>query len=393
MKSFLTHIVVVLVLCVPSVVQSQTLNVGIYYGHEPKAAWIKVVNGTYTLFGDQRQLTIIDSTQNIFIQWKSNGASVLVDRQEFKNLKSIHFIARSYKSEFRIKPDSDKLKEHIYEGSLKWVKKNGYTQMINMVDIENYTAGVVESESGREQNLEFYKVQAIICRTYALSNIHKHEDEGFELCDQVHCQVYHGKARFNPDIQKAANATHGYVLVDSDINLVTAAFHSNCGGHTINSEHVWSKPLPYLTGRQDTFCLTMPHAIWEDKVKRSEWENYLKNHASSESAAPLLSRQPLPGSRTNYLEYKGFEIPMKRVRNDWQLPSAFFTLETTKDSIQFVGKGFGHGVGLCQEGAMRMSQLDYSYREILHFYYEAVHLIKLSTLDFFRDKEPKPLED
>ncbi|MFZ6052430.1 SpoIID/LytB domain-containing protein [Halocola ammonii] len=393
MKFKFPHIILVLAIVLPAVLQSQTLDVGIYYGHEPKAAWIKIENGTYTLFGDQRQLTMIDTSSSLFIQWKTSGASVKVDEQVFKNLNAIHLIARSYKSELRIKPDDNSLKEHIYEGSLKWTKKNGYTQMINMIDIEKYTAGVVESESGREQNLEYYKVQSIICRTYALSNIRKHEDEGFELCDQVHCQVYHGKARFNPDIQKAADATHGYVLVDSDINLVTAAFHSNCGGHTINSEHVWSKPLPYLTGRQDTFCLTMPHAIWEKQIEISEWESYMKKHAREESAAPLLSRQPLPGSRENYLEYESYEIPMKRVRSDWNLPSAFFTLETKKDSIELTGKGFGHGVGLCQEGAMRMSQLDYTYREILHFYYDSVHLIKLSTLDFFRDKEPETLED
>lgn len=392
MQNPIRHTILYLALLVSvAASHAQTLEVGIYHSEQPRAAWVKVEKGTFILYGNKEQLTMLDTSQSVFIQWNGKSFKVQDGNKTYKGLASVHVMARSYKGELRIKPDSDKLKEHIYPGSLKWQVKDGSTQMINLVDLEDYTAGVVESESGREQNLEFYKVQSIICRTYALSNIRKHEEEGFELCDKVHCQVYHGKARFNEDIPKAVNETHGYVLVDSDINLVTAAFHSNCGGHTINSEHVWSKPLPYLIGRKDTFCLSMPHAVWQKEIAKSEWQQYLDDRTDDSSRSRFSD--VLPGLRVNYLHYDEHKIPVKQVRNDWQLPSTYFSLEESDEVVRLKGKGFGHGVGLCQEGAMSMSKLGYNYREILHFYYDSVHLIKLTNLDFFRDKTPEGLED
>ena len=75
---------------------------------------------------------------------------------------------------------------------------------------------------------------------------------------------------------------------------------------------------------------------------------------------------------------------MVDIRNDWRLKSAQFDIIPNGHEIILKGKGFGHGVGLCQEGAMRMAKLGYSYAEILHFYYKDVHMINLESLDFFK---------
>ena len=114
----------------------------------------------------------------------------------------------------------------------------------------------------------------MISRTYALANKRRHETEGYHLCDKVHCQVYHHKTE-NPDIIESAYLTSGYVITDADIQLVTAAFHSNCGGYTQNSEDVWSSSRSYLVGKKDTFCLEMPHAHWEKKISSLDWKKYL----------------------------------------------------------------------------------------------------------------------
>ncbi|HRD38480.1 MAG TPA: SpoIID/LytB domain-containing protein, partial [Bacteroidia bacterium] len=74
-----------------------------------------------------------------------------------------------------------------------------------------------------------YKVQAILARTFALEHLSKHVTEGFSLCDQVHCQAYYGKPRF-ADIFNSVNDTKGKVVVDENLNLIVAAFHSNSGG-------------------------------------------------------------------------------------------------------------------------------------------------------------------
>jgi stage II sporulation protein D len=73
------------------------------------------------------------------------------------------------------------------------------------------------------------------------------------------------------------------------------------------------------------------------------------------------------------------------VRNDLQLKSTFFSIESMGDTLVFNGRGFGHGIGMCQEGAMRMTKLGYNYKEVLSFYYRNVHLIDLKDLNFFRE--------
>jgi stage II sporulation protein D len=254
-----------------------------------------------------------------------------------------------------------------------------------ILDFESYVAGVMESESGKEQGIEYYKVQALICRTYALSNKRRHEHEGFNLCDQVHCQVYHGMSRFNPDIIEASQITAGQVIVDSDMNLINATFHSNCGGHTVNSEEVWSKALPYLRAKEDTFCLEGKHATWESQILRSAWFDYMEAKTGGmpeNPSADLYSYKPSGRSTHFLLDDKS--IPLKDIRSKWFLNSTYFEMAPDGERLILKGRGFGHGVGLCQEGAMSMIRKGYSYQEALAFYYTDVHLVHLSVIDFFK---------
>jgi stage II sporulation protein D len=254
-----------------------------------------------------------------------------------------------------------------------------------MSDFESYVAGVVESEAGKEQGIEYYKVQALICRTYALSNKRRHEHEGFNLCDQVHCQVYHGMSRFNTDIIEASQVTAGQVIVDSDMNLINATFHSNCGGHTVNSEEVWSKALPYLRAKEDTFCLDGKHATWESQILRSAWFDYMEvktGGMSEKPSADLYSYKPSGRSTHFLLDDKS--VPLKDIRSKWFLNSTYFEMDPDGERLILKGRGFGHGVGLCQEGAMSMIRKGYAYQEVLTFYYTDVHLVHLSVIDFFK---------
>jgi stage II sporulation protein D len=282
------------------------------------------------------------------------------------------------------------LEERIYFDNLYIVASSGILRTINNVYIENYIAGVIESEAGSKQNLEYYKVQAIICRTYALSNLRRHQQEGFNLCDQVHCQVYKSKNRFNPEITKATNETKGFVVVDSDINLINASFHSNCGGQTVNAEDAWKYPLPYLRSVCDTFCSAQPHAYWSTVIPKKSWLGYLEkkhNFPVSDSTHLYYALNYSPIERNNYFSpISDSTLMLKTLRNDWQLRSTYFHITPHEDTIHITGSGFGHGVGLCQEGAMKMSECGYSYTEILHYYYTGVHVISLSALNFFREE-------
>lgn len=275
--------------------------------------------------------------------------------------------------------------ESIFEGDFLIDILDGKMVLTNIIDLENYLSGVVESESGKEQNFEYYKTQAIISRTYTLSNRDKHIHEGFHLCNEVHCQAYNGKSRYSEIIPIAVQETESIVIVDCDIDLIHATYHSNCGGKTVNSEEVWAKSVSYLRSVEDTFCLNAPHAQWEHTMETDKWRSYLENDhglASNESAKLL---NIYPNERLSFFQMEDTTIPTRDIRKSLDLRSTFFKINTSGKQTQFIGKGFGHGVGLCQEGAMEMSKRGYTSFEILHHYYKNIHLVHLSYINFFRE--------
>ncbi len=343
------------------------------------------VSGAYAVFGDSLKLFNADDLS--FITLTLSGDSVLIQKPNFKNIyHTIKFISQSPSSTFKIKPLQPDYKPRTYDDDLQVSAAGKSLFLLNKVDIEKYTAGVIQWEVGTSNPEEFNKVKAIVIRTYALGNWRRHEDEGFQLCDDVHCQVFRGKT-FSQNLHHAALETSEYILVDDSVRIVTAAFHSNCGGQTMNSEDVWSKAVSSLRSVNDTFCLHKTNAVWQKKIPKDLWLDYLKTkygypvNDSAEVKKVLNFDQP---SRMVYLVNNDFYIPLKFVREDMKLKSTFFNIKDEGENVVFTGKGFGHGVGLCQEGAMRMGEKGYSYTKIINYYYTDIHLIRFSQLDFFK---------
>ena len=289
---------------------------------------------------------------------------------------------------FRMKLIAPDRKPRFYEDNLIVETEAGSLKCLNEITLDNYIAGVVQAESGRRSFQEFYKVQAILARTFALSHLQKHTLEGYSLCDHTHCQAYFGKTT-ELEIIKAVTDPKGKVVVDANLNLIDAAFHSNSGGQTANSEDVWGSKLPYLRSVNDTFSTKMPNARWERKMAKEDWLSYLKlkhNYPVQDSNARWLAITFKQDTRKAYLEASNVKVPLKNVRTDLQLKSTFFTIVPQGDTLVFKGRGFGHGVGMCQEGAMRMAKLGYSYTDVINFYYKSIQLIDLHKLNFFKDE-------
>jgi stage II sporulation protein D len=206
------------------------------------------------------------------------------------------------------------------------------------------------------------------------------------MCDKEHCQVFKGKSLANIDIIKAVDETSNSVIVDENLNLIVAAFHSNCGGQTISSADVWNKAQNYLQPVRDTFCINARNAFWEKEVNRKIWYKYLsKKYPDTDSVKfpkNFNYAQPL---RSKDFVAKDIHIPLKDIRNDFALKSTYFSVEDAGETLIFKGKGFGHGIGLCQEGAIRMAKTGYSYSEIIHFYFHKVNIVNLNRLYFFKD--------
>lgn len=358
----------------------QVIDVGLFTSVKLKKVVVIPESGEFEFYGDGVRISKLGETDGLRLELLNGKISLKSLSNDFGSYNKVEFKGTTSKSLLNIKgiipstqanPYNDRIKVKIYEGKL---------QLINQVNIENYVAGVVESEAGKDRPVEYYKVQSIISRTYALANFRRHASEGFQLCDQVHCQVYHGKSRYEPLIPVGVVKTQGMVLVDSDITLITAAFSSNCGGKTRNSEDVWSKPLSYLKSVQDTFCLSADHASWKKTINKIEWENYKKHNTNNSS----FSSGKGAAIDDTYSEFLYGKQDLNAIRSAFKLNSTRFVIQESGNEVTFIGQGFGHGVGLCQEGAIHMAELGFSYREILNYYYTNIHLIQLSTLNFFK---------
>lgn len=296
------------------------------------------------------------------------GKPILLSGTNYVN----HFKILSNQSSFHFDDDIE-LKFH-----------NNATQIINHVDLDHYVAGVVEGEAGYNLPLEYYKLQAILCRTYALKNINRHQQEGYNLCDKVHCQVYHKKCTKN-EIVKATAATSGLIVIDNDLNLINTTFHSNCGGQTCNSEDVWISKVDYLRSVKDTFCTTQPHAYWKKTIPKEDFESILlKNHQtdSLEVEAALFLCQ----DTARFPHKQLISTKLTELRSRLQLRSTFFSIEPDSNILVLHGKGFGHGVGLCQEGGIEMARRGYSYVDILKYYYQSVYIVNQRALLFFKEQ-------
>jgi len=256
-----------------------------------------------------------------------------------------------------------------YAGSIGIWKGEGGLYMVNELPLEEYVKDVVAAEVGPDWDMEALKVQAVISRTYALYQKRMNGDSIYHIASSVINQVYKGKS---PDtrIAYAVSETSGEILTFNG-KPIEALYHSTCGGRTENPEEVFGKSYPYLKSVESS-CDLSPYSSWERKIRLDEIEEALDikeikeikvKSFTSTKRVKQIAVQNRSGTTT-------INAPDFRKALGWsRLPSTDFTLSRQGDSILFVGKGYGHGVGLCQWGALKMARDGKNYRDILSFFY------------------------
>lgn len=360
--------------------------VGLFHGAHHVRATVTCKSGSFDVYSGQEIIFSLAQGQQCEISSASGSLNVYFN-QTTTQLKSIVLKPRQPEAQIHLQPVGAKTNKRRYGQEIQALAYAGRIQFINFLEVEEYVAGVIEAETGSHQTAEFYKVQAVISRTYAMNNLHKHRGEGFNVCDAVHCQVYHGIPIHEPKTVEAANATRDLVIVDHQINMIDATFHSNCGGQTYKANEVWSKDIPHLQNTEDRYCAQMPHSFWKKTIARKEWDNFINNQRdpiadakdSLESAAKALKPQ--------YTYDSTLSISRIEMREAFKLKSVKFNVEIEADSVRFFGRGYGHGVGLCQEGAMARANEGIRYQDIIHAYYREVHLVPRYMIWFFKDEE------
>ncbi len=278
------------------------------------------------------------------------------------------------------KPDSSILiRGRRYKGPLVLRKDDGATlTVVNELGVEDYLLGVLPHEMQPDWPVEALKAQAVVARTFAYYNLGKHRREGFDLTADTRAQVYGGVGHASEGVRRAVAETRGEVLGYKS-KLLSAFYHAACGGHTADFGAVWGgeeTPKP-LRGVVDRWCRASPYARWKATFEDAE---ILASLGSRLIGGPLktfrIRRRDIAGYVTEFLVKAGSESFSLRASDFRKAVGArelkslrLFSVKRRGESVEFVGSGSGHGVGLCQWGARLQAMRGRRYEDILRFYF------------------------
>ena len=371
---------------IPSI--AQQLHIGVLRDYKTQRLVFSYNNGSYSIYGDTTDFGSILPNEFIEVSFAETGEVRLKKGITELGLFSKIFITQNYPNTSIILSSRQPIvKDRKYKDDFEVTAGTDGLLFVNLVDINNYLAGVVESEGGPGRELEYYKVQALMSRTYALKYKERHIKEGFDLCDRVHCQAYHHMLKYTPSIDSAVQQTKGIVMMDEKGELLDSYFHANCGGQTSEPEIVWNKAVPYLNSFKDTFCIYTKQATWEKRVSQSKWQNFLiykYNYPYTDSLYGGLIFTFTQPQRLAFFQNPALGIPLRDLREEFDLKSTYFNCYPEGSDVVIRGRGFGHGVGLCQEGAMKMAKYGYNYLQIAQYYFPNVFFKNISNESFFK---------
>lgn len=357
---------------------AERVKVRLFCNATIEAMYVSFDLGLYDLYGGTSEADIallepeLGEGMSVELKPTAGGVTVSVNSYLYGTFPQVQLRASDTACILCLNPTG--VKQRTYEGNLIVSTFNKSTlKIINDVDFETYLAGVVQSEIYGKHS-DIFRIQAIISRTWALRNMNKHKGDGYNFCDYVHCQAYQNRC-VRPDIMLGTMQSSGETIVDADGKLIDTPFHSNSGGQTANSEDVWRSALPYLRSVQDTFSLHMKQSNWTKVIPKDKWLNYFaKTHKLNVQDASV--RNTLLSFQQPQRVAKLLGVPLTRVRTDFGLKSTFFSVSTDPKSGDVIlsGHGYGHGVGLSQEGTIRMVGLGIAYDSIIRHYYSGASI-------------------
>lgn len=267
--------------------------------------------------------------------------------------------------------------------------QEGGTLVVRDVPLEQYVETTVLSEvvpdAADEAVAErLFEVQAVIARTYGVTNVGRHAKDGFDLCSTTHCQLYEPSrlktSRWAQAAHEAVRRTASQVLWFGG-HPARAVFHADCGGHTSDAAAVWGgAAVPYLVAAPDT-CPT-DHIDWTfdagatalrtalNADPRTNVGSRLDNvEVSGRDAAGRGELITLRGARTFVVRGEVFREVVTHAFGAKSLRSTLFSVKRTGGRLVFSGRGYGHGVGLCQAGAAARIRAGVSARDVLLHYF------------------------
>jgi stage II sporulation protein D len=276
------------------------------------------------------------------------------------------------------------------------VKSSGPVGPLSRVPLEQYVVVAALSEvspTGEPDAVvaRIFDVQTVVARTYAVRNVGRHRADGYDLCDTTHCQVYNPErlraSRFADAARAAGRRTTGLVVAYGT-QLAETVFHADCGGATTDASDVWGRIVPYLIRRVDD--LPAPtHRPWHFEASVDELRRALNADPRSTvgrrlDAIDVVARDAsqrvvsiaVRGETGATLKGDTFRTILNRALGVRSLQSTKFSFTRRGTTYAFDGSGFGHGVGLCQRGAITRARQGQHLAEIIDTYYPGTEIVR-----------------
>lgn len=271
-----------------------------------------------------------------------------------------------------------------YRGDLVLHLRDGRLVVVNEIDLEEYLYGVVPQEVPRSWSDEVIKAQCVVARTFALSRRNPDPNAAWDLDDSTLSQMYGGYAKEDERVNRLVDRTAGEVLYYEGRPAV-AYYHSTCGGRTEDAAEVWGGRVFYLRSVPCPWCVASPYSRWVLRISAERLADRLRGAGPFEArslevrvlsvnASGRVSSVEVSDATGRRRVLRGNEF--RSLVGNGDLRSLAFTVVRQADEFVFQGRGWGHGVGLCQWGAKALSDAGVDYRRILSHYYPGTKLVR-----------------
>lgn len=283
--------------------------------------------------------------------------------------------------------------EHEKSSEMQFLKnkivrvKREEKNKIEKVSLEDYVIGVVSGEMPISFDEEALKAQAVCARSYVLRKMEQNKEKEYDVVDTIQNQVYEDqeelKKKWKKDyeknyekLKKIVDLTTGEYLTYEG-KIIETFFFSTSNGHTENSEEVFTKALPYLRSVDSSWDEEVS-PVFHSKIEMSLSDFYTKLELPYEKELSYEIVEKTEAGSVKKIKINDKEFKGTVVRTKLGIRSTFFEFNVTGSNVEIVTKGYGHGVGMSQYGALAMAKKGYNYEEILKYYFQDVEISKIN---------------
>ncbi|MBD3379929.1 MAG: SpoIID/LytB domain-containing protein [Candidatus Omnitrophica bacterium] len=275
----------------------------------------------------------------------------------------------------------------LYRGDIIIRNNDGSLECINELGIEEYLRGVLPEEVYAYWPSSALKAQAIASRSFAAYRALRSSRRAYDLRHDARSQVYGGMKAENMRTTRAVMDTNGKVL-SYDGKVFPAYFSACCGGYRESSASLWGEELEPLKGGRCIWCRFSPVFRWREDISKDFIAGEMRKAGYGvERVDSLKAFERDSSGRPAYIEISSAKRKVKVGTEDFRimvgqdlLKSSLFRMRETDDKVIFHGRGWGHGVGMCQWGAFGMSMFLRSTGNILKTYYPGTEIVDLKQM-------------